>query len=223
MAKTAAATTAGAEALIGSRLISGDPKSAPKPTLEVIKGAELVALYFSASWCPPCRSFTPLLVDFYNTVGKENGLRVVFVSSDRDIPSFQEYFKKMPWAAIPFDDAGAKRKGDLAAKMQIQGIPALVVLDAKTGGYITDNARNELMGVGTPQHGKELLEGWKSKVAVPIEEAEFTHGKEPFGLRTIIKLFLQNPVWIFGMMYFFNQFMKWLQELGEEEEGGKDL
>lgn len=30
---------------------------------------------------------------------------VVFVSSDRSIDSFGQYFKTMPWLAIPYDDA----------------------------------------------------------------------------------------------------------------------
>ena len=34
-------------------------------TAEALKGKQAVALYFSAHWCPPCRGFTPQLVETY--------------------------------------------------------------------------------------------------------------------------------------------------------------
>ena len=45
-----------------------------------------VALYFAASWCEDCSSFTPALVQFYNAhqeyANGRRALSVVFVSSD---------------------------------------------------------------------------------------------------------------------------------------------
>ena len=32
---------------------------------EALKGKKIVCFYFSASWCPPCRMFTPILKEFY--------------------------------------------------------------------------------------------------------------------------------------------------------------
>lgn len=48
-----------------------------------------VLLYFSAHWCPPCRTFIPKLTEAYDKI-KENddALEVVFISSDRDQASF---------------------------------------------------------------------------------------------------------------------------------------
>lgn len=67
----------------------------------VLKHKDIILLYFSASWCPPCRKFTPILIDFYNNFCKSNNIEIVFISSDQDIPSFNEYFKKMPWCSLP--------------------------------------------------------------------------------------------------------------------------
>ena len=36
-----------------------------KPSSEVFDGKDIICIYFSAHWCPPCRGFTPILKDFY--------------------------------------------------------------------------------------------------------------------------------------------------------------
>ena len=71
-------------------------------------GKRVLGLYFSAHWCPPCRDFTPVLVEFYNQFKKSAAayclVDIIFISSDLDEESFSEYLKQMPWPAIPYDD-----------------------------------------------------------------------------------------------------------------------
>lgn len=65
----------------------------------------VIGIYFSAEWCPPCKVFTPKLVEFYKRKHeKEEGCKfeIVFVSWDKDESTFTEYFKTMPWLAMPF-------------------------------------------------------------------------------------------------------------------------
>lgn len=72
---------------------------------------QVLGLYFSAHWCPPCRGFTPKLAEWYNNFKKgPNGskLEIVFVSSDRDESSFDEYYGEMPWLALPFPQRDVK-------------------------------------------------------------------------------------------------------------------
>ena len=50
-----------------------------------LRRAPLVALYFSAHWCGPCRKFTPKLVAFVETLAKQGThLPVILCSSDSD-------------------------------------------------------------------------------------------------------------------------------------------
>merc|ERR1719161_2621865 len=55
-----------------------------------------VGLYFTASWCPPCRGFTPTLNDAYKAaVAAGKSVQVVFMSCDQDQASYDAYYGKM--------------------------------------------------------------------------------------------------------------------------------
>lgn len=97
--------------------------------------AELVGLYFSASWCGPCRFFTPLLKEFYEEMNrKKKVIEIVFVSKDYTEYEFGSYFKTMPWLAIPFTDRA--RLNSLSSRFKVFGIPTLIIL-GKNGNVLT--------------------------------------------------------------------------------------
>lgn len=82
----------------------------------------------------------------------------------------------MPWLSLPVLGS-AEIKQKLSDSLQISGIPALVVLDAKTGHFISDTAKFDVGDVYEDEEkSKALIEKWKNFEAVPIEEAYFTGG-----------------------------------------------
>jgi thiol-disulfide isomerase/thioredoxin len=90
--------------ILGSQLLVGN--NTRVPTSQALHNVRLVGLYFSAHWCGPCRQFTPMLSEMYSHLKDAyptHGLDIVFVSSDRDQTSFQQYYGSMPWLAIPFE------------------------------------------------------------------------------------------------------------------------
>ena len=124
--------------LLGSTL---ETKQGPKPTNEVLAGKEVIGLYFSAHWCPPCRGFTPQLGKFYDQIKDSKNFEIIFVSSDRDASQFKEYYdEQADWAALPFKDRATKNA--LSKKFKVRGIPTLVILDGKTGETITLDGRD---------------------------------------------------------------------------------
>lgn len=165
---------------------------------------------------PPCRNFTPKLISFYEKVGRSNKVQVVFVSSDKDEASFKEYFAKMPWAAMPENSADAKKR--LASTMKVQGIPSLVVLDVKTGNFVTDNARNQVDSAGDDiEKGRELIASWRAKEKIALQLAPFGVEGQSTGGFTILQKLLRNPMYLFGLFYIVRQIIAKLKTFGNSD------
>lgn len=78
-------------------------------------------------------------MEVYNELLQLNkSFEIVFVSWDEDKDSFDAYFSKMPWLAVPFSDSETRNR--LNTLFNINGIPALVILD-ETGEVLTTEGR----------------------------------------------------------------------------------
>lgn len=132
---------------------------------------KVIGLYFSASWCQPCKIFSPKLAEAYlknfngaasssdavdnatNQTSVEDGTletkdenkikenEIVFVSLDQSEEDFNKYRSTMPWPSIPFLDA---RRAILQIALKVTSIPALVFIDSN-GKIITDSGVSELL------------------------------------------------------------------------------
>ena len=118
---------------------------------ETVKVADLadkkVAIYFSAQWCPPCRQFTPLLVNAHRELRSQGKpFEVVFVSGDQSDADMWKYVReyRMPWLVIPFGD---ERVRSLNARFSVRGIPRLVVVDG-SGRVLSNDARGDVASKG---------------------------------------------------------------------------
>lgn len=115
-------------------LVDADGKAVDIATLK----GKVVGVYHSAHWCPPCRAFTPKLVEFANA--HKDTFAVVFVSYDHSAAERTSYMKeaKMPWAGVPYKAASGQKN---AEENGIRGIPTLLVY-GKDGALVTKNGRN---------------------------------------------------------------------------------
>lgn len=127
-------------ALLGSPtpvLRAPDGARASLPPNVLGNASASLGLYFSASWCPPCRKFTPKLAAAYTAMmKKETGGRggdggddppreIVFVSADRTRSEYEAYAASMPFPALPYDDGARER---LMAAVRLAGVPCLVIV-----------------------------------------------------------------------------------------------
>lgn len=211
----------------------------PSPTQSVLmkkkKPVEYVLLYFSASWCPPCQSFTPILADFYQKY--HDTIEIIYISSDRNVQEFESYYcTKMPFATLhPYDPQASEVTTTLRQQLphvfQITGIPTLVVLSIPppptTGTttaaitattnpgirFVTDQGRIDLMN-----HPQQFDVVWKKWQSIPtsellsIEEG-VVQSKRGDGsifsiISKLIQTLLQNPIYIFGIFYIYKYYGK---------------
>lgn len=142
------ALSAGMTDLLPFKLLDSNGKEVSS---EMLAG-KMVGFYFSAHWCPPCRGFTPSLVDFRDKNKKD--FEVVFVSSDKSPDAQMNYMKemKMKWYTLPHRSDEANK---LSKKYGVRGIPALIIVSPE-GKTISKNGRSE---VGS--NPKESIEIWK--------------------------------------------------------------
>jgi nucleoredoxin len=115
---------------------------------ESLANKKLIAIYFSGHWCPPCRKFTPELVEYYNRVAPRHPeFELIFFSLDRSADAMQTYMREanMPWLAVDYQKLESK---EAIKKYLGTGIPCLVLVDA-TGKVMSDSfAGKEYVGPG---------------------------------------------------------------------------
>jgi nucleoredoxin len=141
--------------LFGEHLLT---KHGLKPTDEVLRGKSAIGIYFSAEVTPPCKTFTPQLVQMYSKAFKSKGMEIVFASIDfatgkggsraalwgkgDSKESFQSDYGEMPWAAIPYEKRHLVDK--LGRKYEVNRLPSLVILDP-CGSVITTEGKKAVL------------------------------------------------------------------------------
>ena len=132
---------------------------------------KVVALYFSAGWCPPCQHFTPVLADFYNDL-KQNELpfEIVFVSSDKTAIDMEMYMKKChgDWFAVPFGNEMIK---ELKNRYHVTAIPKLIIV-TDDGDVVTAMGRKEVA-----EQGPKCFTQWAHAVTMARGEVATTLAK----------------------------------------------
>jgi nucleoredoxin len=108
-------------------LVRYEGKSFKRATLD--KPTKYYLFYYTASWCPPCRKFTPDLVKFYDEAkpGSQE-FEIVLVTSDSSEDAMEEYAAsaKMNWPQLKLSRVEKFKKH---FKHPGTGIPNLVLTD----------------------------------------------------------------------------------------------
>ena len=101
--------------------LSGD-----QVNLANLKG-KVVLIDFWATWCGPCRSVMPDLLDTYREY-HDQGFEIIGISLDKDQSQLEKYMQEMgiTWQQY-YDDLGWSNK--IAKRFGVRGIPHIVLID----------------------------------------------------------------------------------------------
>ena len=104
--------------------------------------------------CPPCQEFTPIFADLYNETNADGKqFEVIFFSGDKTQEEYDKYYADMPWLALP---RGDKRLPPIAKKLEVKGVPRLVVL--KPDGTVINSQAVQKVTEEGPAAIEEFLE-----------------------------------------------------------------
>jgi nucleoredoxin len=91
---------------------------------ELKKPTKYYVFYYTASWCPPCQKYTPVLVDFYEK-HKNDSFEIILITSDSEENDMEAYAasKKMPWPQLKL-----RKANDFKKKFPhgVRGIPSVI-------------------------------------------------------------------------------------------------
>lgn len=147
-------------------------------TTSYVLNTDHLLLYFSAHWCPPCQTFTPKLVEFYNDHGGGQLFQILFISNDHNEKEMLGYMKSanMPWPGVILHSEATRI---LNKTYSGQGIPRLVLLN-REGEILADSFK------GTKYLGPQsVIEQLKEQ----LSEREI----DPVGLSATVKEPLPTP------------------------------
>ncbi|PAV63617.1 hypothetical protein WR25_20868 isoform B [Diploscapter pachys] len=104
---------------------------------------KIVVLYFSASWCHPCRDFFPYIKEFYDRLAPyRNAVEVVLVSRDYMRFQLSEYYEKhgCSWAYIPLKHPIVNQ---LFQRYNVEALPTCLVVNSD-GQVIDGHAEHQV-------------------------------------------------------------------------------
>lgn len=108
----------------------------------------LLLLYFSGRWCPLCQSFDDVMLDVHQglkalSADDGPGIELVFVSCDVSEPAYKSHLQGLSgifaveWSSANLDD--------IMQHFNVEGVPALLVLDARDGSVLSKVGREDVL------------------------------------------------------------------------------
>lgn len=110
--------------------------------LELSDQFRFFGLFVTGSWCPPCKEFENILIEFYKEINfKEKRFEIIHMSSEKNEHEFKNSIADIPWPIIKFNNRVIQT---LAGLLNIQYIPMLIIV-TNNGEIITYDGRKDIV------------------------------------------------------------------------------
>lgn len=98
--------------------------------IEKLADRKYFLIYFSASWCPTCRDFTPQLITFYDKHKDAKKFEVLFASWDKDEAHFTKNYQEEhgSWPAFYHSERGMIER--MQTEFEVLSVPTVVVVSS---------------------------------------------------------------------------------------------
>ncbi|KDO20764.1 hypothetical protein SPRG_13515 [Saprolegnia parasitica CBS 223.65] len=117
---------------------------------------EIVLVLFSAYWCPPCRAFTPSVLQFLQA--NPNEVSVIYFGRDHNANMQRFYNRHKPYYRLEWCETNsAAFQAIKAAYPSIQGIPTAFAVERDSGMVFSERAR-----IGVLLQPDTILSLWRA-------------------------------------------------------------
>ena len=217
--------------LLGRELVK--PDGSVVDTDEILKGTKWTAVLFATS---AQQAEVEKLNQFYQSQKKSGALEIVLVSSDVHIK------ESIQFLSMPDTPDSFVYKTSLSKALHIHKLPTLVLLETKTGNYVTNKAMDHVLAASADSSsisdadraaGKKkssasaassVVKEWKAMPAVPISDAGLQ--LEAFQEVGVLGTIQRNPLILIAILYGLKYGMPILKsyiEQLQQKSGGEEL
>ncbi len=120
---------------------------------DYLSKVNLIGLFFTGSWCPPCEKFALELIEVYNDANaKDKILEIIQVSNEKNEKEFVDGMANKPWIAVQYNDNFIDY---LVNEFKINFLPVLIIV-TKDKNIVSDTGRRDIAEFGVKSHEKWL-------------------------------------------------------------------
>lgn len=114
--------------ILGNQVIKHSNNEHSKVLTNDYLEGKTIGLYFSSSWCSPCKQFTPTLISFYKKFHLKQQFEIILIPyHESDNTEYYHYASQMPWYSYSHKNTTGITK--LIKNYQCVSVPSLIFIN----------------------------------------------------------------------------------------------
>lgn len=115
-------------------------------SIESLQKINVIGIFFTGSWCPPCQTFANDLVNVYiEANSKEKILEIIQVSNEKNESDFKNSLDDKPWLFVHHNEPMIIQ--NLVGEYKINYLPMLIIIN-KDRVILSETGRKDVVDLG---------------------------------------------------------------------------